>query len=194
MNVFFEVIFQAFSILAGASSFFLLVSGLFVLWASRRAGSRFLRVQAKVVSKELTEGYVGVKDGHLLPGFGPGIEYEYEVDGQVLRCNIVMSVGAEMRSNRDWAERILRRHDVGQLVDAYYDPDNPSQAFLVNGDRSGAPYFLVTMGGGGLAGAGLLAQSIGHLTFCLVATAIVVVILAGWLTSGLRKDSSKTPD
>ena len=112
---------------------FLLGIGAFVFWSARKAEAKFLPVQAKILSKRLASDAV-IDEGGPIGVSGPLIEYEYEVNGGPFRCNLGMSGGQEKRSNHRCAEKILRQHEVGQTVTAYYTPTNPSSAFLVKGD------------------------------------------------------------
>jgi hypothetical protein len=175
-------------IVGGLASFFFLAIGIFAFWSARNAEAKYLPVQAKILSKRRASDVVIDEDGPL-PVSGPVIEYEYEVDGKMFRCDVVMSGGAEKRSNPHWAEKILRQHDVGQTVTAYYNPDDPSQAFLVKGDRGFVPYFLVGFGAIGLALAGVFANVAGHLTAYIITVAVIAIASVGWLAFQLRRGS-----
>ena len=173
------------SVIVGLASLLFLAIGAFVFWSARKAEARFLPVQAKILSKRLASDAVTDEDGPIGVS-GPVIEYEYKVNGEPFRCNVVMSGGQEKRSNNRWAEKILRQHDVGQTITAYYDPTNPSQAFLVKGNRGFVPYFLVGFGSVGLALAGVFANVAGHLTAYIVTVIVIGIAGVSWLALQLR--------
>ena len=102
-------------------------------------------------------------------------------------CNVVMSGGEEKRSSHRWTNLILDRHKVGETVTAYYNPDDPSQAFLVKGDRGFVPYFLVGFGSVGLALAGVFANVAGHLNAYVVTVVAIAIAGVGWLAFQLLR-------
>ena len=174
------------SVIVGLASLCFLAIGAIVFWSARKAEARFLPVQAKILSKRLASDAVIDEDGPIGVS-GPLIEYEYEVNGEPFRCNVVISGGQEKRSNHRWAKKILRQHDVGQAITAYYDRTNPSQAFLVKGDRGFVPYFLVGFGILGMTLSGVFASMAGYLIPCVVAVIVVAVAAVMWLTFQFRR-------
>ena len=111
----------------------LLVLGVYGIVQSRRAERSFFPVEAVVLSKSISEdrGQAQESPG---PVYGPVVEYRYQVGGATCTCNTVFSAG-DVKRSRAWADKICDRYQVGQPVWAYYNPAEPSQAFLLRGGR-----------------------------------------------------------
>lgn len=111
--------------------------------------------EATVVSSSVAVDRMG-SDG---PNYRPDVTYEYTVDGESYRSsNVFPTPGRLWRSDRSWARDVVADYPDGETVTAYYDPDDPSQAFLVADRTPLIP--LVMVGIGGLATVGSLATGI----------------------------------
>jgi len=63
--------------------------------------------------------------------YEPVVEYRYRVDGETHTADNVYPGGTAARSDRGWAQRVVDGYDAGETVTAYYDPDEPGEAYLV---------------------------------------------------------------
>ena len=103
---------------------------------------------------------------HVLDALAPTDDPEmlgrlggYEVTGVVGTGGMgVVLKALDQSLDRTVAIKVLAPHLV------YYNPDDPSEAFMVKGNRGFVPYFLVGFGAIGRALAGVLAGVAGHLT------------------------------
>jgi hypothetical protein len=180
MSIVFQLTILLICVIGGLGLLFFISIGTFALWTARSAERNYKLVEAVVVSKRIEGGTVQVDDDPR-PVHGPLIEYEYEVGGETHRCHVVLSGGQEKRSNYRWAKRLLNRYEVGQTVEAFYNPDDPSQAFLVKGDRGFVPYFLVAFGLLGLGLLSVFALTVEVLIPFVVIVGLLAVGAAGWL-------------
>ncbi len=110
--------------------------------SSRR--DEFEPVRARVRSSELrkhtsTSGGGGV-------WWAPEIEYQYSVDGETYTSDSVWPGEDMSGTDRERREEIVDEYSEGEVVEAYYDPADPSVAFLENESRGGASVLLVVMG------------------------------------------------
>jgi hypothetical protein len=88
----------------------------------------------------------------------PEVTYEYTVDGETYESENVFPGPGESSAGQDRAETIVGNHPEGETVTAYYDPDNPSNSFLIKNQQI---MFLGIAGFGGLfvlAGLGSLGK------------------------------------
>lgn len=74
---------------------------------------------------------VDVKGGGRTSGMYPDVRFEYEVDGRRYESD-EFSASPTMLGSRPQAEAYLAEHGFtpGAVVEAYYDPGDPSQAVL----------------------------------------------------------------
>jgi len=69
------------------------------------------------------------------PTFWPRIEYLYQIDGQVFSADRVFASGGDDRCSPGEASALLSRYQAGRPTVCAYDPQDPSQAYLVQGRR-----------------------------------------------------------
>jgi hypothetical protein len=111
-------------------------------------------VIATSVATRLPEG--GRKEGRRGVAYYPIWEYEYTVDGQRFKAirvqegEMTVYYGSRERAERQLASRL----PLGSPVTVFYDPANPSSAFLVRGVSRQVMWIFV--GGGSLIAVGLL--------------------------------------
>jgi len=102
-------------------------------------------VEATVVSSEVVRTYSGSSDEPAR--YRPSITYEYAVGGETYRSsNVFPGEGAVQKSDRDWAQDVVEDHPEGEQVTASYDPENPSEAFLVEQRQLFGPLVFGGMG------------------------------------------------
>ena len=65
----------------------------------------------------------------------PEVTYEYTVDGQTYESSNVMPGPGRSSTGENRAESLVEDHPEGETVTAYYDPENPSNAFLVKNQQ-----------------------------------------------------------
>lgn len=80
--------------------------------------------EATVMSSEVDRG----SD----PGeYYPDITYEYTVDGQTYRNSNFEPGAGRVSKSRSRAEEIAENRPDGETITVYYDPENPSDAYVV---------------------------------------------------------------
>jgi hypothetical protein len=102
-------------------------------------------IQARVLDKRV-DTHVD-SDGNT---YRPVVNYRYEVNGRTYTSSRTLPIN-ESRSGR-WAYRVIERFAIGGTYTAWYDPGDPSNAFLVRSHSVIAPIFaaiglVVTLGG-----------------------------------------------
>jgi len=65
----------------------------------------------------------------------PEITYEYTVDGQTYENSNVMPGPGQSSTGQNRANNLVEDHPEGETVTAYYDPENPSNSFLVKNQQ-----------------------------------------------------------
>lgn len=126
---------QMFRVMAGFAALvglFFAGSGLWMLsngLKSYRASGRrdaFEPVEARVLESELRVSS-GEKTSYI-----PEIEYEYTVAGTTYTSDSVYPGPDFDIQNRNTAESLVDTYSESEIVEAYYDPENPTDAFLEN--------------------------------------------------------------
>lgn len=74
------------------------------------------------------------------PTYRPVVAYRYEVAGCTYEQDQVTP--SPLSSSRDWARRTIARYHPGQPVEIFYDPTDPSKAYLQR-RASFFPYFFI---------------------------------------------------
>lgn len=166
---------------------FFLAIGVFIFWTRLSAERRYRPVDAVVLSKRTEWKDIADPDDGTIRTHGPVIEYEYKVGGATYRSNTVMSGGGQEKRSGRWAQRLLGRYEISQTVQAYYNEEDPSQAFLVKGDYGATPFVLAIIGIGGLGVLAWVASMVGVLIPFAVVTVVVSVGIVGWFVRQIRK-------
>ena len=171
-----------------AGCVFFVLKGAHEADTQHRLNTRADRVDAVITSTRVGQQTVGDSKTGRSVSYRPVVEFTYEVDGVSYSSDSVWASG-ESRSERSWADAVIRRYPVGGTVRAYVDPENAARAFLEVRWGSGA-YISMLMGSGMLsaiwaAGIWLLGWSRvrGALVFCAAAVAggIAITGWASWL-------------
>lgn len=97
----------------------------------------FRPVQVTIDSSEVKTTR-GSKGGST---YSPDVTYEYDVDGAHYTSSQTL-VSSLSTSDYNWAEGIVNRYHQGQKAEAYFNPFNPGDAFLVK-EHSFFPYFFI---------------------------------------------------
>jgi len=166
---------------------FFLAIGVFIFWTRLSAERRYRPVDAVVLAKRTGSKDLPDEDYGTMRTHGPAIEYEYKVGGATYRSSTVMSGGGHEKRSGRWAQRLLRRYEIGQTIRAYYNEKDPSQAFLVKGGYGATPFVLLIIG---LAGLGILAWVVSMMGAILpfaVITAVASASTVGWFVRRIRK-------
>lgn len=111
-------------LLAGGGSW-MLFNGLRSFRTSARRDA-FEPVRAQVLGSELR-----VSSGENT-SYVPEIEYEYTVADRTYTSDSVYPGSDFNIQNRDVAESLVDKYSEGELVEAYYDPEAPTDTFLEN--------------------------------------------------------------
>ena len=88
--------------------------------------TQFVATPGKILSSKVESNRGGDSTTYL-----PKVTYEYKVDDQTLRGEIVRY--GEVSSNDSYAHEFVADHPVGAMVDVHYDSSNPSDAVLITG-------------------------------------------------------------
>ena len=124
------------AVFAGVGGFLYLETG--------EAVDTYEPTNATVVSSHVEETTADAED---TPTYRPAITYEYTVEGETYRSsNVLPGPGLTSRSDRGWAQGVVADHPEGATVTAYYDPENPSNAFLVKNQQRLFPLAFAGVG------------------------------------------------
>jgi hypothetical protein len=121
---------------------FTLIPGIFMcvgiggVWRQHQRISGFLPVRATVISSEV-RSHTSSKGS---TSYSPEVTYRYEVSGRKFTGEDVLPLS--MSAERSWAEGIVRRYPAGKTAEAYFNPADPSDSFLVK-EYSFFPYFFI---------------------------------------------------
>ena len=105
------------------------VMGLRQAWVLFR--KRIEGVNGVIVSSRLGQGEECNCDGDMLMMYWPVAEFEYEVSGRMMRSDRI-SFGNSKRSDRSGVKKRLNFYQEGKSVKVFYNPDEPSEAWLKN--------------------------------------------------------------
>jgi Protein of unknown function (DUF3592) len=83
-----------------------------------------------IVSSRLEQGEEW-HDGNKLVMYWPLVEFEYEAAGRMMRSDRI-SFGSSKTSNRSVVEKRVRFYQEGRNMKVFYNPDDPSEAWLKN--------------------------------------------------------------
>jgi hypothetical protein len=103
--------------------------------------------EATVLSSEVEEDVRNDPDGGTERRYYPDVTYEYTVDGETYENSNVMPGPGRSSSGQNRAQNIVENHPEGETVTVHYDPENPSNSFLVENRQL---IFLGVAGFGGL--------------------------------------------
>lgn len=177
------------TVVGGLGCIFLGSIGVFIFWMRLSAERRYRPVDAIVLSKRVDSMEIPDPEDGPIRVYGPAIEYEYMVGGATYRCGTVMSGGSEMRTGR-WVQRVIARFAIGQTVRAYYNDEEPSQAFLVKGDYGVTPFVLIIISSVGLGALAWTASAFGLLLPFSIITGTIVMGAAIWCVRKIRKETT----
>lgn len=94
-------------------------------------------VEATVISSDIDSTTEG--------GTQPDITYEYTVDGRTYTSSNVFPGPGDHSGGS--AHRIVDEHPEGKQVTAYYNPEDPSEAFLIEDRSVLIPAMMIGIGG-----------------------------------------------
>lgn len=112
--------------------------GAWTIWQQHRIIASAVLVDAKVLSHDTKDLKASGFKAKI-----PLVKYEYTVDGKSHTAETVTP--SEFMLPDTWADSVFQQFPVGAETKAYYDPADPSQAFLV-GKYSMKPYLPVLVG------------------------------------------------
>ena len=84
--------------------------------------------EGTVISSEVAEAGFSYTEGWY-----PHVSYCYSVNGKDYVSGDVEVIGVANGSTADYARQVVERYPVGEQVEVYYAPDNPSVALLESG-------------------------------------------------------------
>lgn len=96
----------------------------------------FAPVEARVLGSELSRKSGQTPTGQTPTGqttsYVPKIDYEFTVAGETYTSDSVYPGTDWDIQDRTTAQSLVDRYSEGDVVEAYYDPDNPTDSFLEN--------------------------------------------------------------
>ena len=98
-------------------------------------------VEAKVIHSEVVWHPGGA---NTRPSYEPVISFSYAVDGTTYESPTV--VPGRVEGTHGWAHGIVRDYSAGRITTAYYDPADPSTAFLIK-QYINDPYLFTAFSG-----------------------------------------------
>jgi len=119
----------------GLFTFPFLGFGVHAVWREQRSLMTF-----RPVTAEVSETRVESRSDSEGSSYAPVVTYRYVVDGRTYVSSRTTPLNES--GGARWARRITSRFEPGAHYTAYYDPDEPANAFLVR-DRSAAPWAFV---------------------------------------------------
>ena len=115
-----------------------IVVGTFQVVQQKEKLDTFVPVEAVVLSTRVETVTSTDSDGHTSTSYKPVINYSYAAGGRNLKCDAAFPK-ADTSGSSDWANSIVRQFPKDKPVTAYYNPDQPDDAFLIR-ELSYEPY------------------------------------------------------
>jgi hypothetical protein len=106
----------------------------------REMATTYEQTEATIVSAEVERKSGSAQDG---VAWVPDIVYEYTVDGETHRNSEVFLAGGT--GSKFESEDIVGEHQAGTAATAYYDPDDPPEAYLIR-NRTNGPLIVSGFG------------------------------------------------
>ncbi|MBI5684785.1 MAG: DUF3592 domain-containing protein [Verrucomicrobia bacterium] len=106
------------------------------VWHQHRKITSFLPVRATVISAEV-QSHTSSKGS---TSCSPEVRYSYEVSGRTFSGDKALPLG--ISGDRGWVEEIVKRCRPGKTREAYFNPADPADSFLIK-HYSFFPYFFV---------------------------------------------------
>jgi len=114
------------------------VGGVYLYVEDARAVNSAEPTEATVISSEVESA----SDGYHV-----AVTYEYTVDGRTYESsNVYPGVGQTTKSQFE-AEDVVEQYPEGETASAYYNPENPSEAFLIEKRNTLIPLMMIATGG-----------------------------------------------
>ncbi len=107
--------------------------------------NNFLPIEATIIDTQVQARYEKNSDGWTDYIYEPYVIYQYKAhDGRTYTSAKIFpgSIKYNFRGDYTKAERYTMNFVIGESITAYYNPDNPSQAYLIR-QRTTVPYFIV---------------------------------------------------
>ncbi len=114
--------------------------GGYMVWNQHHKITTYRPVAAEVLSKDIEVHRSRNSDGRTSTSYKPIVEYRYQVDGTTHECDVVTPL--DESATQGWARETINRYQVGQQTEAYYNPDDPDEAFLIK-QYSFFPYIFL---------------------------------------------------
>jgi hypothetical protein len=118
--------------------------GGFMAWKQANIVQGAQRVPAVILDKHLHSHQSRDSDGHTSTVYAPEITYRCDFDGGHVVSKEVYPflVNRGGSSGREWAKSVLAQYKKGQQVEAWFNPRDPSQTFLIR-EISFFPYIFI---------------------------------------------------
>jgi len=103
--------------------------GGYMAWSQHHKITTYQPVPATVLSADVKTIRTRDSRGRTSTSYKPVVKYRYQVDGRTHTCDAVTPI--EESGMHSWAHGIVEQYPAGQETEAYYNPADPSEAFLV---------------------------------------------------------------
>ena len=132
--------------IAGLAGFVLAAVGFSIytltLYFRAKNSKNWLSTTGVILSSKIVSSSYSVRSSHSRPRYYEHVEYQYEVEGKVLKNHIV-SIGAQLLlKNKQKAEE-NRAYKNNQEVKVYYNPKKHKQAALIVGESEDSTVALI---------------------------------------------------
>lgn len=117
----------------------LIAGGAYLYVEDARAVNTFEQTEATVVSSD-------VRSGTDTGEYYVEVDYEYTVDGETYDSSNVYPGPGQVSKSRIDAEDVVENYPEGETVTAYYNPEDPSESFLIKQRNTTMPMLMVGMG------------------------------------------------
>ena len=110
--------------------------GVFPIWLQHHRITTYLPTNATVISTRVeTESSRSARPGdslqsHPMASYVPVVEYRYQVGVVSYTSDSVFPIRAAINSRR-WAKQIVNQFNEGETIKAFYNPEDPTEAFLL---------------------------------------------------------------
>lgn len=117
---------MSFSVVLG-STYIIFTGGIKDILGQHNKIKNYKMIKAEIISSEVKRGFRRRK-GRNVAEYEPSIQYKYEINGKEYNSHQVTPL---KKYGYNWSKRVVMNYPVGKFVEAYYDPQNPSNSFLI---------------------------------------------------------------
>jgi len=109
--------------------------------SERRKINTYQPIKATVISSKVETRTSTDSDGNRSTSYEPVVTYTYSLDGKNYQCDDALPISG-YSAGRFWARSIVKQFPSGKRTTAFFNPEDPNQAFLIK-EYSYLPYVFV---------------------------------------------------